>query len=326
MPVVLPDAEDLDPGKIYASKVLIDSAPLLEDREQLDKRYGAEGYLFFSGVLDIHAIEAAFKRMMAVMEHYGIVEPGAQEPIWTGKPLEGNHQEDPLFSGICKELIEHPHNAAVFEKILGEPFCSFPITQYRSYPPFTTQGKVHQDGFTSPGVTNYRGVWMPMMTIDEKIGGLILAPGQHKRGYFHNMGKPPIFPIPEGIIPADAWASTTFHRGDVVVFHPEMPHVGIRNTSHLVRLSIDTRVQSASNPTVFVGNIIELRPDGLTLDCNDGIKRRFAVNEDTFIRTGENTRVRIPLSTFVQETRLGMRAMLAASGDQATMIRRASGD
>src|SRR3546814_8888992 len=94
--------------------------------------------------------------MFAVMERHGLIEPGATEPVWTGTPSPGGMEESPEFSGIARRLIENPANMKLMEKILGEPACIIPIVQYRAYPPGGSITGVHQDGFFSPGIRNYK--------------------------------------------------------------------------------------------------------------------------------------------------------------------------
>jgi hypothetical protein len=164
---------------------------------------------------------------------------------------------------------------------------------------------------------------MPLMMINEDIGGLVLAEGMHKAGYLHNLAKPPNFPIPADCIPEDRWATTVFHTGDVLVIHPCTPHVGMENRSDMVRFSIDTRVQSASNPSMLLGNIAATSANSITLRTAMG-DHVLDVNAITYIRTGEVRGSRIPLESFQEAAPVGMRVIVARRGDQALMIRRAS--
>ena len=183
---------------------------------------------------------------------------------------------------------------------------------------------VHQDGQYSPGIEGFRPVWIPLMDIDEAVGGLILAPGQHKRGRLHNLAKPPVFPIAADTIPANAWATTTYHAGDVLVVHPWTPHVGMANRSDRVRFSIDTRVQSAANPSVVLGDVEAVDASSITLRDPNGIRLHYTVDESSYLRTGTNPGARLSLREFAEQTRLGMRVLASTKGSTAIMIRRAS--
>jgi len=319
------DAVDMDAGSIKPTRQLRDSNHAIDDFAELSRIYEAQGYLLFRDVLDRPSIDRALRRMMDVVAKHGVVAPGATEPLWAGGsvPKGEYYEESPEFSGICNELVAVPANLAVFEKILGEPVCQVPMVAYRSYPPFTPLSMVHQDGFFTQGVEGYRPIWMPLMTINEDIGGLVLAEGMHNKGYLHNLAKAPNFPIPAECIPADRWATTVFHPGDVLVIHPCTPHVGMANRSDRVRFSIDTRVQSASNPSMLLGNIAATKADSITLRTAEG-DRVLNVNAVTYIRTGEVRGSRIPLEKFQESAPVGMRVVVARSGDQALMIRRAA--
>jgi ectoine hydroxylase-related dioxygenase (phytanoyl-CoA dioxygenase family) len=318
-------AVDMDAGSIRPTRQLRDSNHAIDDFAELTRIYEAQGYLLFRDVLDRASIDRALRRMMDVVAKHGVVAKGATTPLWAGGaiPKGEYYEESPEFSGICNDLVSVPANLAVFEKILGEPVCQVPMVAYRSYPPFTPLSMVHQDGFFTQGVEGYRPIWMPLMMINEDIGGLVLAEGMHKAGYLHNLAKPPNFPIPADCIPEDRWATTVFHTGDVLVIHPCTPHVGMENRSDMVRFSIDTRVQSASNPSMLLGNIAATSSNSITLRTAMG-DHVLDVNAITYIRTGEVRGSRIPLESFQEAAPVGMRVIVARRGDQALMIRRAS--
>ncbi|MFD2580396.1 phytanoyl-CoA dioxygenase family protein [Novosphingobium colocasiae] len=128
-----------------------------------------------------------------------------------------------------------------------------PLVQYRLYPPNGPITPVHQDGFYSPGIEGYRPVWTALVDCPREVGGLMIAVGEHKRGFFHNLARTKTFAIPEGVITPDSWATTDFTAGDVLVVHPHTPHAGTPNRSDRLRVTFDTRVQSAKHPNAFFG-------------------------------------------------------------------------
>jgi hypothetical protein len=313
----------IDAESIRPSHDLEDSSRFLDDWPTLNAIYEEQGYLLLRGVLDRVSVDRALHRMMKVMARHGIVAANAQEPVWTGKPLVGRHEESVEFAGICQDLIAMPANMAVFEKVLGEPIAYVPIVQYRSYPPNSPLLMVHQDGFYSPGIEGFRPVWIPLTAIDESVGGLWLAPRMHRAGPLHRADLPPSFPILANAIPDDAWATTAFSPGDVLIVHPWTPHVGGRNTSNRVRFSIDTRVQSARNPCVLLGNVTAVDETSVTLSINRE-EKRLMLDANTFIRTAERPGDRVPLAEVIAKVPLGMRVVASFDGDRALMLRRAS--
>lgn len=316
--------EDLDPGKIQPTRRLEDSNAVLDDLTAMNALYEEQGYLLFRDVLDKGTVRRALKRMMVVAARNGIIEPDTEEPVWTGREVDNALESSTEFAGVCKELIQDPKNVPVFEKILGEPFCQVPITQYRAYAPHYPLSLPHQEGFQSPGVMGYRPIWMPLVDIDESMGGLTLALGVHKRGFVHNMNKPPLFPIAADSVPADAWATADYHPGDVLVIHPCTPHIGLYNRSNKVRFSIDTRVQSARNPSVVLGNVVKVDNKSVTLQLQDGPVTTYRLADEGFLRTGENAGVKLSKDEFARITSVGLRVIAAVKGDEAVMVRRAA--
>lgn len=325
-----PDAIDIDAATLKPSFLLNDSTAYLDDAEKLKALYFEQGYLLLRGVLDRDSVGRALARMARVLARHGYVKEEDEGPAqyrapeWTGKPLEGHWEESPEFSGISRELIGHPQNLEILGRVLGEPACPVPMVSYRCYPPFTPLSMVHQDGQYSPGIEGYRPVWIPLVEIDATMGGLLLAPGQHKRGRLHNLGKPPLFPIPADAIPVDGWATTDYHPGDVLVVHPWIPHVGMANTSGRIRFSIDTRVQSAANPRVVLGDVESVTVNSITLRKLDGSHQTYRVDEESYLRTGDNPGIRFSLPDFAVKTRLGLRVVAAIEDGKAMFVRRAS--
>ena len=260
----LPDAEDIDISRIDPRAELVSCNALLDDHAALTRFYEENGYILLRRVLDPGSVERARDEMLAVAARHGLVEPGDPLGVWTGQPCT-IPEESPEFAGICKRLIEHPANLAVMAKVLGEPACAVPIVQYRLYPPNGPVTRIHQDGFYSPGIQDYKPVWMALTPCERALGGLMLAVGQNRRGYFHNLAKPSPFPVPEGVIPDDSWASTDYMPGDVLIVHPCTPHAGQPNTSNRLRITFDTRVQSARNPSAMAVTVKAVQPQSVTV-------------------------------------------------------------
>src|SRR3546814_13631712 len=101
----------------------------------------------------------------------------------------------------------------------------------------------------------------------------MLAVRQCNRGFFHNLAKTPSS-IPEGVIPDDSWATTDYHPGDVLILNPCTPHASMPNTSNRCRVTIATRVQSASDPHVLLAHIVAADTAGLSVRTTDGADRR----------------------------------------------------
>lgn len=315
----MPDAVDLDVLSIKPKGELQSCNHLLDDHAALMRFHDEVGYILLRGVLDPDSVEEARLAMFAIMERHGLIEIGATDAVWTGKPFPGGLEESAEFSGIARKLIEHPANMALMEKILGEPACIVPIVQYRTYPPGGSVTGVHQDGFYSPGIVNYKPVWTPLANCEREVGGLMVAVRQCNQGYFHNIAKTPSH-VPEGVIPDEAWATTDYFPGDVLIINPFAPHASMPNTSTRCRVTIDTRVQSAADPRVLLATIIEAVPETIRVKTEAGDERTFTVDDQTFIRI-EHPGVREARADYVASATPGKNIVVIFEGDRAVTLR-----
>lgn len=320
----LPDAEDLDFLDVRPSRDLETGNHLLDDHAALTRFYEENGYLFLRNVLNSDSVRQARDEMLAVAARHGLVESGDPQGRWTGKSVPPIWEESPEYSGISRRLVEHPDNLKIMEKVLGEPACAVPIVQYRLYPPNGPITRVHQDGFYSPGILDYKPVWIPLTPCTRDMGGLAIAIGQNNRGYLHNLAKPSPFPIPAGIIPDDAWATTDYMPGDVLIVHHCTPHTSLPNRSDRLRVTFDTRVQSAARPSAFAATVKAVTPESITVVRDGSAEQTYRVDRDTFIRV-LNPGIRNSFEEFASVTEPGMRLVVVVDDDRrAVMLRKAS--
>jgi hypothetical protein len=317
-----PDAEDLQPTDIDPAGELEACNHLLDDHRALMRSYEDDGYLLLRGVLDLDSIERARDEMLAVAANHGLVESGDKEGRWTGKTVSVM-EESPEFAGISRRLVEHPRNNKLLQKVLGEPACAVPIVQYRIYPPNGPATMVHQDGFYSPGIRDYKPIWITLTPCQRELGGLMLAVRQNKRGYLHNVAKPAPYKIPKGVIPEQSWSTTDYYPGDVLIVHPFTPHATRPNRSDRLRVTFDTRVQSARNPSAVAATIAAVTDDSITVNSDLFGQRTYRVTPDTFMRI-QNTGAREPFETLIEIAKPGMRIVVVSEGDRAVMLRRAA--
>ena len=318
-----PETEDLSVTDVHPMRELESCNHLFDDHAALEQFYNDNGYILLRGVFDQESVAQARDEMLAVAVKLGLVEPGDETARWTGTPLPSNMEESDLYQGIARKLIEHPANLAVMEKVLGEPACAVPIVQYRTYPPNGPVTVVHQDGFYSPGIQDYKPVWVTLTPCSRAMGGLALAVGQNHRGYFHNVGKPSPYPFPRDAVPDEAWATTDYMPGDVLIVHPYTPHCGMPNASDRLRISFDSRVQSAANPGAIAATVKAVTPNSITVDAGNLGERTFTVDENTFIRV-LHPGVREKFEGFADYTKPGMRLVIVRDGDRAVMLRKAA--
>ena len=319
----LPGARDLDARDIDPRGELQSCNHLLEDFPALQRFYDTNGYILLRQVLDLRSVEEARDAMLAVAARHGLVSPGDPTGTWTGREAPPIDEESPEFRGISRRMFEYPENLAIMEKVLGEPACMVPNVQYRLYPPDGPVTIPHQDGFYSPGIQDYKPVWITLTPCPREVGGLMVAVGQNRRGYFHNRAKPSPFPIPEGVIDPASWSTTDYMPGDVLLVHPCSPHAGGTNRSQRLRVTFDTRVQSARNPSAFAATVKSATADSITVDADGMGERTYRVSEETFIRVLDPG-IREPFARFAQITKPGMRLLVVIEGERAAMLRKAA--
>ncbi len=317
-----PDADEFLTLDFEPAGELEDCNHLLDDHAALMRFYDDNGYILLRGVLNMESVHEARDSMLEVAARHGLVRSGDIGGKWTGVALDFKPEESVEFSGISNRLIEK--NLDVMERVLGEPACTVPIVQYRIYPPNGPATMPHQDGFYSPGIHDYKPVWVPLTPCSRDMGGLSLAVGQNNRGYFHNLAKANPFPMVKSEIPEDSWATTNYMPGDALFVHPYTPHGTRPNKSDRLRVTFDTRVQSASRPSAFVANIVSATKDTITVAGDDGEQRTFRVDEKSYIRIADPSK-RIEFSEFVESAVPGRRIVLVSDGGQyAVMMRKAA--
>jgi hypothetical protein len=317
-----PDAIDSDVARIDPVRELESCNAMLDDAAALRRFYDANGYLLARKVLNPASVARARDMMLAVAVSNGLVKAGDTEAIWTGKPPVAGLEESGAFKGVSATIWDDPANLAVLAKLLGETPYFMPLVQYRIYPPGGSVTGIHQDGFYSAGVHDYRPVWTSLTRCTRNMGGLMIAVGQNNRGYLHNTAKAPPYPIPADAVPDDCWATTDCDPGDVLIVHPLAPHASRANNSDRLRVTFDARVQSSTRPTCFAGIVEEVTPNSIVIDMEKQGRRTFSVDERTYLRIRspggdpfeELTTVAVP----------GMDVMIIVDGDRAQTLRKAA--
>jgi hypothetical protein len=154
---------------------------------------------------------------------------------------------------------------------------------------FTWPGKpdcwniIHQDGPYNPGL-DFFVVWIPLMMINETLGGLGVVPTAQSRGSLQPSSEPNAFHLP--FILPDTFADEDRYRidyqpGDALIFGPWTPHCGMPNRSGRLRLSIDIRVQPVSSRRPITGIVIADEPRQVVVAADSGDGLALAVDGRT---------------------------------------------
>jgi hypothetical protein len=310
-------------------RVLEDSAPLLDDPAALRKRWEDEGVLYFRNVIDRGAVAKVRGEYVERLVNLGLVIPDSEEPIWTGLDRVDGKAVQGVDDSLWQEFVAHPTFDGLVKRAFGEAPTWVPIVVHRvshpidpaSAPEDTFNGR-HQDGFYNNGI-NFVTCWVPLMDIDEEVGGLVVVPGSHKGPYLHDPENPPVYSIPRDAIPDEAWRRGDYHAGDVLIFHNRIAHAGLPNVSDRYRLSIDLRFLPSSAPEPVSGHIVSVGHGSVTILDDSGERQELIVNDDTFVRGPKGNRV--TSDDYSEVLFEGNAVLIVPDGEgQARLIRTAS--
>jgi hypothetical protein len=270
---------------------LPDSAPLLADPEALRRRWREDGALFFRGVIDRSAIAKVRDEYLARLKELNVVDAAASGSDWNGNDRVDGALARPIPDDVWRTLVAEPSFDAVVRTFLGEAPTWVPIVVHRTAPPLApgtnaeTFAARHQDGIYNYGI-DFVTCWVPLMDIDDEVGGLAVVPGSHKGSLY----PPDVFKdpskrigIPPDAIPDSAWRRPDYKAGDVLMFHSMTAHAGLPNRSNKLRLSMDIRFLPAS-AAPFVGRVAAAGEGQVSLRTERGQEMTFVIDESTIVR------------------------------------------
>ncbi|PZU08346.1 MAG: phytanoyl-CoA dioxygenase [Sphingobium sp.] len=269
---------------------LIESNHALGDRDALDRIWSEHGYWFFRDVLDKDAVGAMRDEYLAELRKLDLVDAGSSEPIWNGKPIENFPAtfEDLHKRRAWQNFVKDPRINAFFEEVLADQIYWIPIDYYRLVAPSKTKDDkaylgLHQDGMSNPGI-EFVTCWIPLAEIDEHTGGIVIAEGQHQRGYMDvTDGKVGFSQGPA--IPEDSWTRAHYQPDDVLIFTKSMPHYGLGNKSaDRFRLSLDIRAMRRSHPLPVVGKVKTISADEVTVMTEEFGDVTLRLDDYTIVR------------------------------------------
>lgn len=310
---------------------LRESNDILGDRSALDAAWERDGYLFFRDVLDKNAVRQLRKVYLEEMEKFHVVNPGDETGRYNGGDLEPLPKFprgiQALFDRAAwREFAGNPEINRFVTAMLGDKPYWVPVVGYRVSPPGDAADAdrfvyVHQDGFFNKGIP-FRNCWVPLVDMDETVGGIAVAEGCHRADY-HSSAPPPAYLLKPHDVQMDAWRRSDYHPGDLLIMHLDLPHTGISNLStDQFRLSLDIRVLPSSGPLPTIGKIASIDSSQVTVEEHSGDRRRFSIDEDTFCRVlGPD---RVPTEQIPNYLKPGDEVIVATEGDRALVVRPAS--
>ncbi len=275
---------------------LPDSAPLLNDHKALRQRWETDGVLYFRDVIDQDSIAAVRAEYLARLQDVGMVAAHESQPVWSGLNRLDGALARPVGDDVWRGLVTSKSFHAVVSNFLGEAPAWVPIVVHRAAPP-ADPAKIGPDNFKAghqDGVYNY-GIdfitcWVPLMEIDETVGGLAVVPGSHHEAHY---GKHPGLAGVNrtGVFPDSAWRRPDYKPGDLLMFHSMTAHAGLPNRSDKIRLSVDIRFLPSSVPKPITGTVLAFDGATVQMQAESGERLDFAIDENTTIRGPKGTPV-----------------------------------
>lgn len=268
---------------------LIDSTSLIGDAEALRERYQEDGVLYLRGVMDPALIGWAQEHYRGALAAEGLIDLAEEAPVWTGKTTNTWRPCDAIGTTVWHEVVKQPELNAIMRDIFDAEPVWIPIAAHRSSLPTGPlkdgqdifAGR-HQDGFYNEGML-FTICWMPVRNVKMDCGSFAVAPGTHKRGSLHDIGRPNKA-IPPEAVPADAWRTADFRVGDVLIFNYLTAHAGLPNPSNEIRMSLDVRAIPAWAPQPVVGVVEQVNGADVSIRTEGDDLITVHVTDDTLIR------------------------------------------
>ena len=235
-------------------KSLKEATNYILDTDRLVSSLNEDGYLFFRNILSSELAIEVRRDMETVLCKYGVLgKDGSSEPVWKGfrphndEEIRINSEISHLESTV--DLTEQKELISIFERLFGGPVYVFNMRIPRFYLPAYQYSRLgsHQDFFFWRDSQNLHVAWIPLMTMNESVGGLALAEDSHKVDfdvslyeYVANDSGPK---IREERLAEMTWISAEYRPGDLLILDGKIIHKGLPNTSDRIRFSLDRRYQ-----------------------------------------------------------------------------------
>lgn len=256
--------------KHVRQKLFVDSTPLLQsgDFVQLKQRASEDGHLFFKGLLPPQELNKVRLDMLAIVEQYGWRQsdqdsnggrinleslnqvPDEEMRSDIGVSREAYHDVQRLHS--FHKIPHHPNLMALYQGLFENDVFVHPrhiarmITAHRVVSPTPP----HQDFPLIQGSTNTWTCWFPIGDCSREQGGLTVLQGSHQEGYIPIQLESGAGGIAVQLCQnEEVWVEGDYEIGDVLTFPCYTVHKALPSQyQDLIRLSIDARYQSISEP------------------------------------------------------------------------------
>jgi hypothetical protein len=240
---------------------LVPGNELLDRPPALRARMDADGFVFFRGLLPTPDLLGVRRAILECCRDGGWLAPGSPLDEGRADPARATVEPEPAYNAVYHQvqrrqpfhaLAHHPALLGTLGAILGDAPLPHPLKIARLIFPRNVAHTTppHQDYPFIQGTPETYTTWIPLGDCPRELGGLEVNRATHRAGpfaYHVAMGAGGMG-IRADELP-DAWHSTDYRVGDVLVFHSRMVHRGLPNlTADRLRLSVDYRYQSPAAP------------------------------------------------------------------------------
>jgi ectoine hydroxylase-related dioxygenase (phytanoyl-CoA dioxygenase family) len=272
-PSLVSGGVELEPDSVHP---LRESNDVLDAPALLRRRLQEEGYLFLRGVLDREDVLAARREMMQRLAQDNLLDP-SRDPIdgFANPGAKVAFRPDlALHNQILDRVLYDGPMIALMQKLIDAPVRHFDFTWVRAVAP----GKgtpCHLDSvYMNRGTHNLYTAWTPIGDVDFEQGGLIvLERSNHHHRLRETYGMQDVDAYCENKPEARSWGkawgtggslkgtpnqirrsvggqwrTAEYRAGDVLIFSIFTVHASLDNRSTRIRLSSDSRYQSALEP------------------------------------------------------------------------------
>ncbi|SDR84435.1 phytanoyl-CoA dioxygenase family protein [Opitutus sp. GAS368] len=259
--------------------LLRDSTDAAHDREELHRRFAADGYLYLPGYLDRDEVLAARASLTDGLAAAGVLDPTHPAIDAVCRPGAGYVFKPELTNNNprIQQLLYAGRLPEFYAMFFNEPIRHYDFTWLRAIGPGKGTNPHCDLPYMGRGTHSHMTCWVPYGDISFTLGGLMILEGSHKRmdllesyvyrdvdAYCENKPKdadaakagkwtftgtlshnPPVVRNKFG----GRWLTTEFKAGDFITFGMFLVHASLDNRSdNRLRISSDSRYQRASEP------------------------------------------------------------------------------
>ena len=169
---------------------LKDSTEHMGDTTRLSEILNGDGYLLLRQLVDPDRVLQVKRDVTAILHEHHIIEVGdTEDPMWSGGPHPTEEEYMRYYDKIVrldsfKSLAESPEIVSLMEGVFGAPVrvCKQRLIRIMCPDPDAPDDigvGAHQDGAKNLGykANRFYTCRLPLMDIDEKLGGLAIARG-----------------------------------------------------------------------------------------------------------------------------------------------------